>query len=682
MNAMLSTFRFNRAELLFSVKAFAAAMLAMYLASRMGQPRPFWAMMTAYIVASPLAGAVRSKALFRFGGTLIGSTAAVLMVPALINSPELLTLGLALWVGVCLYFSLLDRTPRSYLFMLAGYTAALIGFPAVDTPLQLFDIAVARVEEIGIGILCASLVHAVVLPQSLSGPVLGLLDRGLGDARRWLLDLVRAPAKDLTGDRQRLAADLTQLRLLATHIPFDTTHLRHAGDAVRAVQDQLAALTPALSAVEDRLQALQSAEGRLAPDIAAMLAAFAGWVQAPGDDGALRRSLDAFIDDTSARHAGWPLALRVSLAERLGELVGAWQAALARRDDVDQALTGATAPRPSVVGDHALHRDHGMALLSALAAVIATGVCAAFWILSGWPTGSAAVMMAAIFCCFFASMDDPVPAIHGFLTFTLWSVPISAVYVLFVLPAVRDFGMLALACAPVFLVLGALMARPSTVLSAMPILMGVATTLAMHDTATADLASFANSITAQVVGVIVASRTTRLMRSIGADWSARRIQQATWRELADIAASLRQPVHAAAQTVRLLDRIALIAPRVAQAGGKVDGLPADALHDLRLGTDIVTLQRVRWHLPLGVTGALMAELARWLRDLAAGRQAARPSHLLERIDAALVATLAAHHPASPELSAGLGALVGVRRALFPDAPAPAVPARVPEGVSS
>ena len=38
MNTLLSTFRFSRAELLFSVKAFAAAMLAMYLASRLASP--------------------------------------------------------------------------------------------------------------------------------------------------------------------------------------------------------------------------------------------------------------------------------------------------------------------------------------------------------------------------------------------------------------------------------------------------------------------------------------------------------------------------------------------------------------------------------------------------------------------------------------------------------------------
>ena len=51
---------FTAAEWLFSFKAFAAAMLAVFLASWAGQPRPFWALMTAYVVANPLAGLRRN----------------------------------------------------------------------------------------------------------------------------------------------------------------------------------------------------------------------------------------------------------------------------------------------------------------------------------------------------------------------------------------------------------------------------------------------------------------------------------------------------------------------------------------------------------------------------------------------------------------------------------------------
>lgn len=683
--------RFSRAELLFSGKSFAAAMLAMYLASRAGLPRPFWALMTTYVVAHPLAGAVRSKAVYRFCGTLIGSTATVLLVPALSNAPELLTLVLALWVGLCLCISLFDRTPRSYVFMLAGYTAALIGFPAVQTPMALFDIAVARVEEIGLGIFCATLVHSLVFPAGLAPTVLGLLDRTLLDARKWLGDLLQpidrkdnADPKRLDDDRRRLAGDITQLRLLSTHVPFDTTHLRWTAGAIRAMQDRVAALTPALSAVEDRLQALVQAEGRLAPDVTAVLAQAAQWLreeaEPAGDTSgraerlqALRRAIGTLHDAPQQQSTtAWGRALRIGLAGRLEELVDGWTACAQLRQDIDEGLKGA-APlrRTAALGSRVLHRDYGMALLSALAAVIAICLCGAFWILTGWPSGSAATMMAAVFCCFFATMDDPVPAIHGFLKWTLWSIPISALYVLVLMPTVQDFGMLVLICAPLFLLLGLYLPRPTHFMPAMAMVFGVAGTLALHDTASSDLVSFTNGMIGQVVGVVVAARVTRLVRSVGADWSARRIQRATWRELGEMAASS-QPQYAQsdAYAVRMLDRIGLLAPRIAQAGGTVEGVAAnDALRDLRMGADIAVLQRVRAQLPLATSAALLGGIARFFRQRGEGRMNPRPAGLLPQIDEALNAVLSARDAAASAGSrSAVTALVGLRRNLFPDAP--------------
>jgi uncharacterized membrane protein YccC len=59
---------------IFSAKTFAGAMLALWIALRMGLDRPYWAMATAYIVAQPLTGAMRSKAAYRFYGTMLGSS--------------------------------------------------------------------------------------------------------------------------------------------------------------------------------------------------------------------------------------------------------------------------------------------------------------------------------------------------------------------------------------------------------------------------------------------------------------------------------------------------------------------------------------------------------------------------------------------------------------------------------
>ena len=90
----------------------------------------------------------------------------VAIVPNLVDAPELTTLAIMLWVALCVFVSLLDRTPRSYMFVLSGYTAALIGFPSVLAPDTVFDTAVSRVEEITLGVVCAAIVHSLIFPKS------------------------------------------------------------------------------------------------------------------------------------------------------------------------------------------------------------------------------------------------------------------------------------------------------------------------------------------------------------------------------------------------------------------------------------------------------------------------------------------------------------------------------------
>ena len=179
----------NVREAVFSLKSYAGAMLALYLSYSMGLPRPFWAMTTAYIVSQPWSGAVRSKALYRLVSTFVSSAMTVCTVPRLSNSPVVMTAAMALRVGACLYMSVLDRTPRSYLFMLAGYTAAMIGFPSVSEPTLVFDTALARVEEIALGIVCATLVHSVVLPRGRAGAD-AAADKAVRDARLWMQDIL------------------------------------------------------------------------------------------------------------------------------------------------------------------------------------------------------------------------------------------------------------------------------------------------------------------------------------------------------------------------------------------------------------------------------------------------------------------------------------------------------------
>ena len=99
-----------------------AVLVALYIAFASDLERPYWAMFTVFVVAQPITGAVRSKSTFRLLGTLAGAAMALLLVPPLVHAPVLLCLATSLWIGLCVYLSLQDRRPRSYAFVLAGYT--------------------------------------------------------------------------------------------------------------------------------------------------------------------------------------------------------------------------------------------------------------------------------------------------------------------------------------------------------------------------------------------------------------------------------------------------------------------------------------------------------------------------------------------------------------------------------
>ena len=669
----------NVRETIFSLKSYLSAIMALYLAYSMGLPRPFWAMTTAYVVAQPWSGAVRSKALYRLVGTFFGSAATVYMVPRLSNSPVVMTGAMVLWVGACLYMSVLDRTPRSYLFMLAGYTAAMIGFPSVTDPSLVFDTALARVEEISLGIVCATLVHSIVLPRGLAPALTLQLDKAVRDARNWMHDTLSGQnAEQRDRDRRVLANDITQLRLLSTHVPFDTSNLRWTSGAVRAMQDQISALTPAVSAVEDRLRALQANDQPLPEPVSALLSDISEWInagaQASHETAVQLRAAVTRLTPAIDSHSTWRDALLASLMTRLRELIDTYDECLALRREIRAGLEGAPLRAPMRTQrsnrdpNAALHRDHGMALLSALAAGVAISVCCAFWIGTAWSNGATAALMAAIFSCFFASQDNPVPGIMQFLTYTVYSIPLSALYLLGIMPAIHSFEMLALAMLPTAFVLGIFIARPASAGKAMAMLFGFLGTMALQDTNTADVVSFIDTQVAQCMGVATAAIIAAIFRTVSADWSARRIQAANWKELATLASSPRAPSRHT-YTARMLDRIGLLQPRLALAQRPDDLVAADALKDLRVGRDITELQRARRHLPMAepTIQPVLNSLAQFFRARSSWRIGEKTPEFLAQIDRAL-SSVAATPQGLAARDRAVVALVGIRRAFFPDAP--------------
>jgi uncharacterized membrane protein YccC len=658
--------------IIFSVNCWLATILALFIAFSLDLKSPAWAMTTVYLTSQPLSGVMRAKAVYRAIGTCIGGGAMVAIVPNLVNAPELTTLAIILWVALCVFVSLLDRTPRSYMFVLAGYTAALIGFPSVLAPGTVFDTAVSRVEEITIGVLCAAVVHSLIFPKSALSAFEQKLCSAVADARLWIAEgLTKAPTRQLEMERRRIAVAITELYTLGTSLRFDTSPRRPVMGSIRAFDRKIVELLPLVGAIEDRLTVLRGI-GPLDAKLSRLLTGVYDWLQleVPGDGqrAAELRAACAAAAPSVGPQSRWADLVTVNITVRLNELIDSWQACLAFAAylaEPAQAPSAEIRAAAAQIGPKPMHTDPGIALLSALAAAVAMSICAFFWIATAWPEGAGAIAFAAVACTLFASLDDPTPAIRNTATLLGLCIPLVIVYQFFVLPAIDGFVLLCAVLGFVLIPAGILMAIPAYAPVGLALALGFTLEISLQTTYTADLAAILNSNSAFVLGGVAALLVTRLMRLIGTQASARRIIRATYRDLADLAGDAR--VTRDQWASRMLDRVALLLYRQPRFEPRPQHEFADALEDLRLGVNIIETRSLATEMSARAQEALaamFAGLAAHFRALARGRVAPLGDDLLQKIDLAIGEVAAC----GASTSACVAAVVGLRRTLYPDAP--------------
>ncbi|NIK09152.1 putative membrane protein YccC [Xanthomonas arboricola] len=703
----------DRQAWLFSAKTFAASIAALYVGLAGNLSRPYWAMATVYIVSQPLLGPTRAKGVYRVLGTLLAGAATLVMLPNLVETPLLLSAAMALWLSACLFLALLNRGPRGYAFLLAGYTTAFISFPAVTAPEGIFDTVVARSEEIILGTVMAVLFAALVFPASVKPMLTARIGNWMQDAAQWCRQVLqRGPSQ---APRNRLAADLVQFEALIAFVRHDDP--RHAGavPTLEQLRARMLMLLPVLSSMADRLDALQRDGSALPLATAALLEDVAAWV----DQGEDARS-DADVDALRARIAALrPVVdqdiehlLLASLLLRLEELLDLWQDCRALQQAVvhgtampvlrampaaakppataessERATTAQSEPAVRSRTQSSLlqrltwsprnttdapaaastprHIDFGMAAFSALSAGFALMAYCVLWIGIGWEGGGNGAMMAAVTAAFFAAQDDPAPSMLSFLAWAVVASVVAGIYLFGIFPAIHDFPMLVLVLAAVFLPIGALLHRPKTMLIALPLVVNLTALLSLQNTYNANIQSFVNAAVAMVLGIGFAVVLTRLFRSVGAEWSARRLVRQGWRTLADAAegrgAQDRQ--HFAA---RMLDLLGLLAPRLALTPEGSELASVDMLNEVRVGLNILQLRSARHGLPqpsVEAVNAILADVAAHYRQqIAHKRPLPAPDALRARLDASLARV--GKVPAGAHRDEALLGLIGLRYSVF------------------
>ncbi|MDV2452240.1 FUSC family protein [Xanthomonas hortorum] len=747
----------DRQAWLFSAKTFAASIAALYVGLAGNLSRPYWAMATVYIVSQPLLGPTRAKGVYRVLGTLLAGAATLVMLPNLVETPLLLSAAMALWLSACLFLALLNRGPRGYAFLLAGYTTAFIGFPAVTAPEGIFDTVVARSEEIILGTVMAVLFAALVFPASVKPMLTARIGNWMQDAAAWCRQVLqRGPSQ---APRNRLAADLVQFEALIAFVRHDDP--RHAGAAptLEHLRARMLLLLPVLSSIADRLDAVQRDGSVLPPDIAALLDDVAAWVD-EGDQARNEDDVDALRARIAAHHPVVDQDIEhlqlASLLLRLEELLDLWQdcraleralvqgaatpvlrampaaarqpatAESSNRDDTAQrepaarshmqssllqilgwsrrdaatavpparaeaALLGPTAqprqrssllqrltgslqrltgsPRDTANtparASNTRHIDFGMAAFSALSAGFALMAYCVLWIGIGWEGGGNGAMMAAVTAAFFAAQDDPAPSMLSFLTWAVVASVVAGIYLFGIFPAIHDFPMLVLVLAAVFLPIGALLHRPKSMLIALPLVVNLTALLSLQNTYNANIQSFVNAAVAMVLGIGFAVVLTRLFRSVGAEWSARRLVRQGWRTLAEAAeghgAQDRQQFAS-----RMLDLLGLLAPRLALTPEGSDLTSVDMLNEVRVGLNILQLRSARHGLPQmsvdAVDAILVDVAAHYRQQIAQKRPFPGPESLRDRLDVSLARV--GKVPAGAHRDEALLGLIGLRYSLF------------------
>ncbi|MFK0160949.1 FUSC family protein [Rhizobium sp. NPDC090279] len=510
----------------FALRTTAASLVALYIAFLLNLDDPKWAPMTVWIVAQSSRGMSLSKGQYRIMGTIIGAVAAVTMVALFAQAPELFILSLALWLGFCTALATGLRNFRSYGAVLAGYTAAIIAFDSVSSPLQVFDIAVARVIYIGLGIVTEAVFTTVFAPGAPLQEIRDRLSAYLHEVADLCARALRGQAN--TAGFQRLLTGALELDVVAEYAAASSSSVRsrfgHLRGAAVAMLTQMAiaqSLREHLAARPDLDDPLVEKTAMLLDDINSARQVDANVLAA------LRGDVRTALCETNA-NSGHAISPRLAILDHLDRLLEAAQGALTR-----QALFS-DEKAPSSRLKLSFHVDHVVALHNGIRTFVAIVIGSWFWIATAWPSGPSFIVILGVICALFATRPNPVVGGMGFLKGGLAAVLAAAICNFAILPMLSDFTELAAVIGIVMFATGLAMRNARTAALATSFAFLFFDLISPDNTSRVDAASFLNGALALLLGVGAGVLVFTLLFPSNPKAKRQRLQRATRRDLAVI----------------------------------------------------------------------------------------------------------------------------------------------------
>lgn len=527
-------FRPSRLDLIFALKTFIAGMLALFVSFELDLINPMWSIGTVLIIANPYSGMVSSKCVYRVVGTIGGAVIALTLTPHLINTPWIFTVVLSLWVGFALYVSLLDRTPRSYAFMLAGYSTAMIVFNAITyiDQYNIFDIALARVIEISIGVISSAVVSATILPMHIGSAIKQRVIKTLKDTENLFANLLTTDSQQ--NNTQLLAAitrDTTDIHALAVHLSYEKGELHGMTKPLQEMLHQISMVVANLVALSERIKQLQElrfieTHAEKLQQLSAHVVQFLEQKDLIVDENILQlpdefeSDFASLMDSASTHQQVLVAAMKMDVRHFISNVLAVkvlWQRIQQGNKEIPDNITPMTTKYPS------LHRDHGVAIRGGISAVLITFIVTGVWIVSGWKAGFMMAQMGAVTACILTALDNPVPVLRIFIWGSIASAVLVFVYAFGIFPHVTTFWELGLVLLPMFLFAVSMMANQMLMPVGMVLGINTMMGLNLHNAYSMDAVSYLDSSFAMILGVLVSLIVIDVVRAMSPDTSASRI---------------------------------------------------------------------------------------------------------------------------------------------------------------
>jgi uncharacterized membrane protein YccC len=524
-------------------KVLIAAFLTLWLAMRLELPQPRTAMITVFILMQPQSGHVFAKSFYRFLGTLVGSSVMVALIALFAQNTELFLGSLAIWIGICSTGAARCRNFRAYGFVLAGYTAAMIGLPALAHPEGAFMAAVWRVLEISLGILCSTLISAAILPQSASAAMRNALYQRFGAFASFVTDGLRGRTQReaFEAGNMRFISGAVGLESLRSVTVFEDPHMRRRNGRLNRLNSEFMGITTRFNALHQLLERLRSSgadqvAAAIKPglqDLAEVLDGFSGRAMTTDDALRLVTALTAYKEVLPARVR----SLRAIFQEtdpsdaELLDFHTAYELLYRFVDELhNYAQTHAS------LADHDHERERWKEPFTSQTnwlAAAASGIRGAFvvlllgsyWVATAWPSGATMTLVAAVTVGLAAATPNPKRMAFHLGCGTLLGAVLGFVEMFFIFPRIDGFALLCMMLVPVFVVGSFVSTRPKYAGVGLGLLIFFSISSVPDNLTIYNPYGFINDYIAMIIGMLVCTAAGAIILPPNSRWLWRRLEQ-------------------------------------------------------------------------------------------------------------------------------------------------------------